>query len=75
MDGIPNFIHGGYDECHLLYYEFMHSLNVIWGGGDDTQKNQLPINLCTFMISFFLPKLLENYGTSNDKQIPKDHKM
>ena len=50
-------------ECHLHYYDFRHSLaDFIFIFIFDTQKNEFPINLGTFKINYFLPKLLESYS-------------
>jgi hypothetical protein len=47
----------------LHYYDFRHSLNVD-SFSLDTQQNEFPKNLGTFKTRYFLPKLLESYGTS-----------
>ena len=55
-------------ECHLHYYDFRHSLNVIYilinflNFFLDTQQNEFTINLGTFKIGYIMPKLLESYG-------------
>ena len=53
------------NECHLHYYDFEHSLNVFlfFSFLFDTQQNEFLINLGTFIINHFWPKLLESYGS------------
>ena len=46
------------NECHLHYCDFRHSLNVFF-----LTLNKIPTNGGIFKVNYFLPKLLESYGT------------
>lgn len=46
-------------EYHLHSYDFRHSLHVIFL---DTEQNKFPINIGSFKIDCFHPKLLQSYS-------------